>query len=175
MTQTKRTMLAAALFAAIVPAAYWGNAAGAPLARGAVADRVVVEKSARRLTLMRNGSALKTYQVALGRSPVGNKEREGDNRTPEGVYTIDSRNESSRYHRSLHISYPTPPEAAMARRRGVSPGGDIMIHGLPPGWARIGSLHRTFDWTAGCIAVTNPEIEEIWRVVPDGTPIEIKP
>lgn len=171
----KRPSLVAVLCAAILATVPWGNSDAGPLPRGVVADRVVVEKSRRQLTLMRNGAALKSYQVALGRSPVGSKEQEGDNRTPEGVYTIDRRNQRSQYHRSLHISYPTPREAENARKRGVSPGGDIMIHGLPPGWARIGFLHRTVDWTAGCIAVTNPEIEEIWRVVPDGTPIEIKP
>ena len=171
----KKLLIIIKVFIIALAAAPGEGSDGGPLPRGAVADRVVVEKSSRRLTLLRNGSAFKTYRIALGRSPVGNKEREGDNRTPEGVYRIDRRNARSQYHRSLHISYPTALEAERARKRGVSPGGDIMIHGLPRAYARIGSLHRVMDWTAGCIAVTNPEIEEIWRAVPDGTTIEIKP
>lgn len=151
--------------------------AGAPrvLPPGTLADRVVVEKSARSLTLMKNGSALKSYRIALGRNPIEKKERQGDNRTPEGIYRIDRRNAGSRYHRALHISYPTPAQTEKARKLGVNPGGDVMIHGLPPDWAWAGSFHRMFDWTRGCVAVTNAEIDEIWRVVPDGTTIEIRP
>ncbi len=149
--------------------------AGKVLPRGVVADRVLVEKSARRLTLMKDGSVLKCYRIALGRNPTGNKERQGDDRTPEGLYTIDHRNAGSRYHRALHISYPTPTQVKRARRIGVNPGGDIMIHGLPPDYAWAGSLHRMFDWTRGCIALTNAEMDEIWTVVPAGTTIEIRP
>jgi murein L,D-transpeptidase YafK len=118
---------------------------------------------------------VRVYDVALGEEPVGPKEREGDGRTPEGLYVIDGRNPQSRYHRSLRISYPGPEDAARAAKLGVSPGGDIMIHGLQNGLGWIGALHRTHDWTRGCIAVTNDEIEEIWDLVPDGTPIEIRP
>jgi murein L,D-transpeptidase YafK len=138
-------------------------------------DRVLVEKAARRLTLLSEGKAVRVYDVALGEEPVGPKEREGDGRTPEGLYVIDGRNPQSRYHRSLRISYPGPEDAARAAKLGVSPGGDIMIHGLQNGLGWIGALHRTHDWTRGCIAVTNDEIEEIWDLVPDGTPIEIRP
>ncbi len=171
-----KTTIAAALSILLLAAAVAG--AGTPsgaLPEGTVADRIVVEKAARCLTLLKNGAPLKTYRVALGRSPVGNKERQGDNRTPEGVYSIDWRNARSQYHRSLHISYPTPAERERARKRGASPGGDIMIHGLPPAYAWLGARHRLVDWTFGCVAVTNQEIEEIWRVVPDGTAVEIKP
>jgi len=118
---------------------------------------------------------LKTYVVSLGRHPVGPKEREGDKRTPEGLYTIESHNPRSSFHRALKVSYPSAADRLAAEKRGVAPGGDIMIHGLRNGLGLIGRLQRGLDWTAGCIAVTNPEIEEICRVVPDGTPIEIRP
>ncbi len=141
----------------------------------AVATRVVVEKGARRLTLLKNARTLKTYRVALGSDPVGRKQQEGDGRTPEGSYVIDAHKPDSAFHQALHISYPNAADRASAASRGVSPGGAIMIHGLPNGMAWLGSLHTLTDWTQGCIAVTNDEIEELWRAVPDGTPIEIKP
>ncbi len=144
-------------------------------ADGARADRVLIEKAARRLTLLSGGKAMKTYKVALGRNPVGPKVMEGDNRTPEGIYTIDRRNMKSHYHVSLHISYPGPADIERARRRGVDPGGNIAIHGIKDGYGWIKDFHRIFDWTNGCIAVTNEEIEEIERLVPDGTPVEIRP
>ncbi len=139
------------------------------------ADSVVVEKGARRLTLFREGRPLRIYFVALGRNPVGDKIRMGDGRTPEGVYRIESRNSQSKYYRALRISYPDVRHARRARELGVSPGGDIMIHGLPNGKGSVGAAHRTADWTEGCIALTNEEIDELWRAVADGTPIEIKP
>jgi murein L,D-transpeptidase YafK len=139
------------------------------------ADRILVEKSARRLTLLRNGQPVKTYAVALGRSPTGHKEQEGDGRTPEGTYTIDFHKPDSDYHLALHISYPNADDIARAAERGVSAGSDIMIHGLRNGTGAIGAAHRLRDWTAGCIAVTDGEIEEIYRAVADGTPIEIRP
>jgi murein L,D-transpeptidase YafK len=139
------------------------------------ADRIVIVKSARTLTVLRRGQVLKTYKVALGREPSGAKTQRGDNRTPEGEYTIDARNPRSQFHRSLHISYPNPADRARASKLGVNPGGDIMIHGLPPAFAYLGPLHRQTDWTLGCIAVTDSEIEEIWSLVPNGTKVEIKP
>ncbi len=148
---------------------------GQPLPDGAVADQVLVEKSARRLTLLREGKVLKQYHVALGKQPVGDKEQEGDKRTPEGEYKIDWRNAGSRYHLALHISYPDKSDTEQARAKGLSPGGDIMIHGLRDGLGWIGRLHRMLDWTNGCIAVTNPEVEEIGQAVRDGTPIKIVP
>jgi murein L,D-transpeptidase YafK len=146
-----------------------------PLPRDAMADRVLVEKSARRLTLMRNGNALKTYRMALGRAPIGAKEYEGDQRTPEGIYTIDFHKPDSDYHLALHVSYPDQRNIDRATAQGLSAGSDIMIHGLPNGRSWIGRFHRRSDWTAGCIAVTDFEVEEIYRAVPDGTPIEIRP
>lgn len=146
-----------------------------PLPRDAVADRVVVEKSARRLTLMRNRAVLKSYRVALGRAPVGAKEYEGDQRTPEGIYTIDFHKPDSDYHLALHVSYPEQRDIERAATQGLSAGSDIMIHGLPNGRGWIGRFHRRNDWTAGCVAVADFEIEEIYRVVPDGVTIELRP
>ena len=141
----------------------------------AAGDSLVVEKSKRQLVVYYRGEAVRTYYVALGRSPVGDKQRIGDNRTPEGVFRIEGRNPNSRYHLSLRISYPDSAHRLRAAKLGVAPGGDIMIHGLPPEQAAFGPAHRDYDWTNGCIAVTNGEIEELWRVIRDGTPIQIKP
>lgn len=138
-------------------------------------DRVVVIKKERLLELYKDGEVVKTYKVALGRQPVGPKERAGDDRTPEGTYYLNWRNAHSKFHRSLHISYPNAEDRLKAKSLGVSPGSDVMIHGLPKGYGDLGEWHRTYDWTKGCIAVTNSEIDEIWKLVPDGTPIEIKP
>jgi len=139
------------------------------------ADRVVVVKADRTMTLYRGTETLRTYKVALGRNPLGPKEEEGDGRTPEGVYVIDGRNPQSAFHRSLHISYPSAGDRRRATNRGVRPGGAIMIHGLPNGLGGLGAAHVLRDWTEGCIAVTDAEIEEIWRMVPNGTRIEIRP
>jgi murein L,D-transpeptidase YafK len=146
-----------------------------PLPPGTTIDRIVVEKAARKLSVFRDGRQLKTYRVALGRSPIGPKEKEGDMKTPEGIYKIDGRNAQSSYHLALHISYPSNDDNARAAERGVSAGFDIMIHGIPNGRGWIGAFHRWTDWTAGCIALTDEEIEELWRVTPDGTTIEIRP
>lgn len=146
-----------------------------PLQVDVLADRVEVHKSSRLLMLFAGNSELKTYHVSLGGSPIGTKVQEGDQKTPEGRYLIDYRNRNSRFHLSLHVSYPDSIATLRANELGVSPGGMIMIHGLRNGIGWIGSLHRLFDWTDGCIAVTNPEIEEIASAVPDGTPISILP
>jgi murein L,D-transpeptidase YafK len=148
---------------------------GSILSPDASADRVLIDKSERQMTLLRGGRPLKSYRISLGRNPIGHKRQEGDGRTPEGFYRVDFHKRDSAFHRALHISYPSPEDIASATRAGVSPGGDIMIHGLPNGMGVIGKLHRRRDWTEGCIAVTNNEIEEIWRAVPDGTPVEITP
>ncbi len=138
-------------------------------------ERVLVEKGARRLSLWFAGYPVREFRVALGREPVGDKQRVGDARTPEGQYVIDGRNGGSSYHRSLHISYPNAADVRSAREAGAAPGGEVMLHGLPEDAAWVGSEHSRFDWTDGCIAVTNEEIDEIWELVPDGTPIEIQP
>lgn len=146
-----------------------------PLPAGTTIDRIVVEKSARQLSILRDGNQLKTYRIALGRIAVGAKREEGDMKTPEGIYKIDSRNPQSSFHLALHISYPSDEDDKRAAARGVSAGFDIMIHGIQNGRGWIGAFHRWKDWTAGCIAVTDEEIEELWRVTPDGTTIEIRP
>jgi murein L,D-transpeptidase YafK len=139
------------------------------------ADRVLIEKKMRRLTLLRNNSVIHTYRVALGTRPDGAKRCEGDLRTPEGLYVIDARKTNSQFHRSIRISYPNSADRAAARKLGCNPGGDIYIHGLPNGQSWIGARHVARDWTWGCIAVTDQEIEEIWRLAPNGTPVEIRP
>jgi len=139
------------------------------------ADRILVEKNKHRLTLYSDGEILKQYKISLGREPEGAKTRAGDNRTPEGLYFIDYRLRNSEYHLALHISYPNPNDVYHAEQMGYTPGGDIMLHGLKNGDRNIAYYHGYFDWTKGCIAVTNAEIEEIWRLVPNGTPIEIRP
>ena len=145
------------------------------LPAGSTIDRVVVEKSARRLSIFRNGNQVKIYRIALGRNPLGAKQEEGDMKTPEGIYEIDGRNPQSSFHLALHISYPSDEDKERAAAHGVSAGFDIMIHGIQNGHGWIGAFHRWKDWTAGCIAVTDEEIEELWRVTPDGTTIEIRP
>lgn len=139
------------------------------------ADLIVVEKAKRTMTLMSGNTVLKCYLVALGGHPVGAKERQGDRKTPEGSYVIESKNARSQFHLSLRISYPNVADRERARKLGVNPGGDIFIHGLAPSFSRIGALHRKVDWTDGCIAVTDQEIEEIWKLVRVGTKVEIKP
>ena len=139
------------------------------------ADSIVVEKSRRTMTLYSQGAPVRIYFIALGQNPQGRKMSIGDNRTPEGLYYIAGHNPASKYHLSLKVSYPNEQDAAEARSRGVSPGGDIMIHGLPRGFENVGAEHRQRDWTNGCIAVTNAEIEEIWSAIPDGAVIFIKP
>ncbi len=139
------------------------------------ADRVVVLKSQRRLVLLRGERILRSYRVALGRYPRGHKIESGDSRTPEGSYTLDYRLDESAFYKAIHISYPNDSDRARAQFLGVSPGGKIMIHGLPETWSAGQLGHPFLDWTQGCIAVTNREIDEIWALVEDGTPIDIHP
>ena len=139
------------------------------------ADRVVVYKSERKLVLLSRGKEIRSYKVALGSEPVGPKTQHGDHKTPEGFYTLDSRNPNSHFYKAFHISYPSLKDLANAKKLGISPGGDIMLHGLPKDYAWVGKAHTLHDWTDGCIAVTNKEMDELWKLVPVGTPIEIKP
>jgi tetratricopeptide (TPR) repeat protein len=138
-------------------------------------DKVLIEKAKRRLTLIAKGEVIQTYKIALGAIPVGPKEMQGDKKTPEGFYTINSRNMHSKYHLSLRISYPNAKDKKRAEELGVLPGGDIMIHGIKNGLSWVGGFHTEIDWTDGCIAVTNEEMEDIFRLVPIGTPVEIRP
>ena len=152
-----------------------GRKAPDPAPAAERANLIVVEKSARRLTLLRDGQVLKAYEVALGGAPRGHKQQEGDGRTPEGAYAIDFKNARSRFHLALRISYPSAADRASAQRRGVAPGGDIMIHGLPNGLGWVARLHLWRDWTDGCVAVTDAQIDEIWPLVDVGTAVEIRP
>lgn len=136
-------------------------------------DRIIIEKSTRRLQLIQDGKPVRTYKIALGFSPEGDKDRQGDGRTPEGEFTIDRRNDSSAFHLSLGLDYPQPKHRARAASAGHSPGGDIFIHGQPNALSERFKLGG--DWTAGCIALTNAEMREIWAVTPIGTKVEIRP
>jgi len=145
------------------------------LAQGVKADRVLVLKAARELHLYKNDVLLKKYHINLGFNPIGDKVQEGDGRTPEGQYIIDWRNPRSAAYRSLHISYPNEADIKAAKKLGVAPGGDIMIHGLYNGWVDADIPRIKPDWTYGCVAVSNAQMDELWQVVDDGTPIEIRP
>ncbi len=136
---------------------------------------VYVDKSERHIFFFDGPDLLAKYGVSLGRSPVGHKEREGDKKTPEGTYTLDYKNPKSQYYRSIHISYPNRRDRAQAKRMGVSPGGDIMIHGQPNGAQYIASVLQQYDWTDGCIALTNEQMEVAWELVDVPVRIQIAP
>lgn len=138
-------------------------------------DLVRVVKSERKLYLVSQGRAVREFQMALGRNPAGHKRREGDKRTPEGRYTIDLRNPQSKFHKSIRISYPSAADVEDARRRGVSPGGWIMIHGQKNGFGHLAAITQKLDWTDGCIALRNADMDVVWELVSLGTPIEIVP
>lgn len=138
-------------------------------------DAVVVKKSERQLVLLRDGEPVRRYRISLGDNPVGHKLYEGDRRTPEGQYVLDWRNHESRFYKSIHISYPSPRDRELAEAWGLSPGGSIMIHGLPNEAGDLAFAYEGLDWTEGCIAVSNEAMDEIWRLVHDGTPITILP
>ena len=140
-----------------------------------VADLVVIEKGARKLHLLRDGEIFKTFRVALGIQPVGDKKKEGDFRTPEGRYLLDRRNPNSDFFLSIHISYPNASDRREAASMGVDPGGAIMIHGQPNAPTRSEAYYRTQDWTNGCVAVSNSDMIDIWLMTGDNTPIEIRP
>lgn len=165
-------LLGMALMASLLVYLNWHQS---PLPEGTLADQLLLEKSHRRLTLLHNQKILKQYSVALGNTPLGHKQQEGDERTPEGDYIVDWRNAGSQYHLALHISYPNKQDIEQARAKRVPPGGDIMIHGLRDGLGWIGKAHRVVDWTNGCVAVTNTEVVEIGKAVRNGTPIKIVP
>jgi murein L,D-transpeptidase YafK len=143
------------------------------LPEGIKADSIIVFKEKREMILMASGKELKKYSVSLGKNPVGDKQQEGDKKTPEGIYKIEFKNANSKYHLSLRISYPDEKDKADANAMGVSPGSDIMIHGLPNNMNMLEDYYLSSDWTDGCIAVSNEEIEEIWSAVNIGTPIMI--
>lgn len=145
------------------------------LDENAVINKIVVLKSQRKMQVYQDELLLKTYTISLGGSPVGDKAYEGDRRTPEGKYIINAKNPNSVCYKNLGISYPAESDLAAAKKLGKAPGGDIKIHGMYNGRGWIGKFHRWFDWTAGCIAVTDAEMDEIYFHTATGTPIEIKP
>ena len=140
-----------------------------------IADKVVVEKGERKLHLLKGGVAFRSFDIALGIRPVGDKEKEGDFKTPEGNYLLDARNPDSEYFLAIHVSYPDSQDRAEARKKGVDPGGAIMIHGQPNDPTRSEAYYRTQDWTNGCIAVSNSDMIDIWLMTAENTPIEIRP
>jgi lipoprotein-anchoring transpeptidase ErfK/SrfK len=150
-------------------------ASGLRLAPPTSADSIVVYKRERTLVLFNRGVPIRTYFVALGGKPVGDKERAGDQKTPEGLFHVNAHNPASKFHLALRISYPDDAHRARAAALGADPGGDIMIHGLPKEFSEAGKSHQQNDWTNGCVALSNQEIEELWHAVPDGTPVQIKP
>ena len=152
-----------------------GGGAAPHAAAGQKADLIRIFKKDHRMELLAGGQVIRTYKVALGQGGLEPKQREGDARTPEGRYTIDSRTAQSHYHKGLHVSYPNAEDRARAAKMGVAPGGAIMIHGLPNGKGFVGAAHRMYDWTLGCIAVTDEEIDEVWELAPVGTAVEIRP
>jgi murein L,D-transpeptidase YafK len=140
-----------------------------------LADLVVIEKAERKLHLLQDGKIFKTFRIALGIMPVGDKEKEGDFKTPEGRYILDAKNPNSEFFLSIHISYPDASDRREAAEQGVDPGGAIMIHGQPNIPTRSETYYRTQDWTNGCIAVSNSDMIDIWLMTGDNTPIEIRP
>lgn len=173
-----RVTLFSSLFAAIVAGAMIYDRFIAldprpPVPLSAPIDRILVEKSARRMTVFRDGRALRVYPIALGFAPEGDKERQGDGRTPEGVFRIDRKNPQSRFHLSFGLDYPQRDDLVRASTGGYHPGGDIMIHGQPRGISGAQRIDR--DWTAGCIAVSNDVMDELWPVVGVGTLVEVRP
>ena len=140
-----------------------------------VADKVVIEKAARKLHLLQRGQIFRTFQIALGMVPLGDKKQEGDFKTPEGSYVLDGRNPNSDFFLSIHVSYPNAEDRREARASGVDPGGAIMIHGQPNEPTRSETYYRTQDWTNGCIAVSNSDMIDIWLMTGENTPIEIRP
>jgi len=173
--ETEMFLRSAIAVLAVFPLALAASEAQARTSSTEKVDRVLVFKHQHILRLLHGGHVLKEYKVALGGSPVGPKTQQGDHKTPEGIYVLDSRNARSQFYKSLHISYPTAEQRAAARKRGVSPGGDVFVHGLPSHYRAVGAAHRLYDWTDGCVAVTDQEMDEIWLAVADGTPIEIRP
>lgn len=146
-----------------------------PLDKSVAIDKIIVEKGKRKLNLYSSDKLIKTYSVSLGRNPKGDKEFEGDKKTPEGRYFINDKNPNSGYYKNLGISYPNNQDIEQAEKLGKKPGGQIKIHGLKNGLGWIGKTHLLMDWTAGCIALTNNEIDELYEVIKVGTPIEIRP
>jgi murein L,D-transpeptidase YafK len=173
-----RVVIAAGIVCAGVSVALWALA-GAQTTQQQPApqktDSILILKKDHVMELLAGGKVIRSYKVALGRGGLAPKERQGDGRTPEGHYIIDAKYTATHYHKALHVSYPNAEDRARAAKLRVSPGGSILIHGLPEGEGWIGAAHRPYDWTLGCVAVTDEEIDEVFKLVPVGTPVEIRP
>lgn len=139
------------------------------------ADEVLVIKSENRLYLLKDGERYASFKVVFGGDPKGHKEQQGDQRTPEGRYTLDSKNPNSRFYKSIHVSYPNQKDRAHAQKLGVDPGGDIKIHGQTNGWGWASPVMQLFSWTDGCVALSNSNMDKVWEAIDPGTPIEIRP
>ncbi|MDH3989623.1 MAG: L,D-transpeptidase family protein [Gammaproteobacteria bacterium] len=165
------------IFSSTIVALILAIGAATPAAAGdfPLADKVLVEKAERKLHLLRNGIPFRTFDIALGFAPEGDKVEEGDQKTPEGYYMLDARNPDSDYFLSIHVSYPSARDRAEARSKGVDPGGAIMIHGQPNLPTFSAAYYAREDWTNGCIAVSNSDMIDIWLMTPDSIPIEIVP
>ena len=161
-------LVLATLLALVMPA--FAQASDFPLA-----DKVLVEKGKRKLHLVANGAIFRTFDIALGVAPVGDKQQEGDQKTPEGTYLLDARNPDSDYFLSIHISYPNVADRAVARQKGYDPGNAIMIHGQPNTPNYSAAYYQQEDWTNGCIAVSNSDMIDIWLMTPNDVSIEIRP
>lgn len=167
------SLLAVLLAAAVIFYLRPPPIAPAQLPLTGLVERIVVDKTARQMTLIQNGRPVRSYAIALGFSPAGDKTRQGDGRTPEGIFRIAVRNDASKYHLSLGLDYPQPDDIARAAAGGFDPGGDIMIHGQPNALPDATMIKG--DWTAGCIAVSNAEMREIWAVTSADTVVEVRP
>lgn len=163
-----RCLLRQVLWLALVLVAFPSQAA--PLV-----DQLLIHKAERRLEVISDGQVIKQYRISLGRQPVGHKQQQGDQRTPEGIYRIDWRHQSPQFNLSLHLDYPSLKDRAAAYKRGVDPGDMIMIHGTPTNAAYPEWFFKGLDWTDGCIALSNTDMRALWELVPDGTLVEIRP
>jgi murein L,D-transpeptidase YafK len=150
--------------------AYTGSASGQPKA-----DQVLVVKSESRLYLIKEGDVFASFPVSFGGDPKGHKQERGDGRTPEGCYVLDYKNPNSSFYKSIHVSYPNAQDRRTAQKRGAEPGGDIMVHGQPNRWGWVSPVLQLFNWTNGCIALSNTNMDHVWDAVDVRTPIEIRP
>jgi murein L,D-transpeptidase YafK len=165
----KRIVTALSILLLAVACQIVGPAPEVPSAAALKGDALEVRKATREMDLIDQGRVVKTYRIALGANPIGHKQRAGDQRTPEGFYAIDYRNPRSQFHKSMHISYPNAADRSSAEHRGDNPGGTVMIHGT----GKLPASVRENDWTDGCIAVTNREIDELWAALPKDRPVPI--
>ncbi len=143
--------------------------------KASIIDLILIEKAKRKMSLLYKGKVIKTYKVALGFEPLGHKQQEGDGKTPEGIYSISYKNAGGQFHKALKVSYPNKKDQANARKLGISPGDFIMIHGLGKSFSWLGKTHVLKDWTLGCVAVTDAEIDEVYKLTPVGAKVEIRP